>query len=89
MQTKEKNYQFVKNTSLGIFLYFWKLWFLFISLNFTNKIYSTVGTIPDLEFKEFFEEFLKTSHLRDELLMLLGFLSFEGFPTEKYCVHVC
>ena len=26
---------------------------------------------------------LKPSHLRDELLMLLGFLSFEGFPSEN------
>ena len=34
-----------------------------------------------------FEEVFKSSHLRDELLMLLGFLSFEGFPSEKSCVH--
>ena len=48
-----------------------------------------MGKIPNLEFEELFEEFLKPSHLRDELLMLLGFLSFEGFPSEKSCVHVC
>ena len=39
-----------------------------------------------MDFEEFFEEFLKPSHLRDELLMLLGFLSFEDFPSEKYCL---
>ena len=30
---------------------------------------------------------LKSSHLRDELLMLLGFLSFKGFPIKNSCVH--
>ena len=38
-------------------------------------------------FEELFKEFPKSSHLRDEILMLLGFFSFEGFPSEKYCVH--
>ena len=42
---------------------------------------------PRLGFEELFEEFPKSSHLRDELLLLLGFLSFEGFPSEKSCVH--
>ena len=39
---------------------------------------------------ELFEDF-QSSHLRDELLMLLGFLSFKGFPREKsrvQCVDV-
>ena len=39
-------------------------------------------------FEEIFEEFLRPSHLRDELLMLLGFLSFEGFPV-KNIVSMC
>ena len=43
---------------------------------------------PRFGFEEHFEEFLKPSHLRDELLMLLGFLSFEGSSGEKYCVRV-
>ena len=38
---------------------------------------------PRFGFEELFEEFRKPSHLRDELLMLLGFLSFEGFPSEN------
>ena len=60
-----------------------------ISLIFTDEFYSYCGQNPDPGFEELFEEFLKPSYLRDELLMLLGFLSFEGFPSEKYCVHVC
>ena len=42
---------------------------------------------PRFGFEEIFEEFPKSSHSRDDLLMLLGFLSFEGFPSEKSCVH--
>ena len=42
---------------------------------------------PRFGFEELFEEFPKSSHSRDELLMFLGFLSFEGFPSEKSCVH--
>ena len=41
-----------------------------------------------LGFEELFEEF-QASHLRDELLMLLGFLSFKGFPGEKLLCTVC
>ena len=60
-----------------------------ISLIFTDEFYSYYGQNPDLDLRNFFEEFLKPFHLRDELLMLLGFLSLEGFPSEKYCAHVC
>ena len=35
---------------------------------------------------ELFEEF-QSSHLQNELLMLLGFLSFKGYPSEKSCVQ--
>ena len=38
---------------------------------------------PRFRFEELFEEFPKPSHLRDELLMLLGFCPFEGFPSEN------
>ena len=31
----------------------------------------------------------QSSHLRDELLMLLGFLSFKGFPVKTSGVHLC
>ena len=31
----------------------------------------------------------KSSHLGDELLMVLGFLSFKGFPSEKLSCSVC
>ena len=44
---------------------------------------------PRFGFEELFEEFLKPSHLQDELLILLGFFSFQGFLSEKYCVCVC
>ena len=42
---------------------------------------------PRFGFEELFEEFPKSSYSRDELLMLWGFFSFEGFPSEKSCVH--
>ena len=60
-----------------------------ISLNILLIIFIVTVVKPRFGFKELFEEFSESSHLRDELLMLLGFLSFEGFPSEKYCVHVC
>ena len=60
-----------------------------ISLNILLIIFIVTVVKPRFGFKKFFEEFSESSHLRDELLMLLGFLSFEGFPNEKYCVHMC
>ena len=36
-----------------------------------------------------FNEQTQSSHLRDELLMLLGFLSFKGFPKKKLLCLVC
>ena len=60
-----------------------------IGLIFTDEFYSYCGQNRDLDLRNFLEDFFESSHLRDELLMLLGFLSFEGFPMEKYCIHVC
>ena len=59
-----------------------------ISLSFTDEFYCYCGKILDLELMNFFEEFSESSHLRDELLMLLGFLSFEGSPV-KNIVSMC
>ena len=42
---------------------------------------------PIFGFEELFEEFPKSSHSRDDLLKILGFLCFESFPSEKSCVH--
>ena len=63
------------------------LGFVIISLIFIDKFYYLLWVKSGSGFEELFEEFPKSSHLRDELLMLLGFLPFEGVPVEKYCVH--
>ena len=63
------------------------LGFVIISLIFINKFYCLLWVKSRSRFEELFEEFPKSSHLRDDLLMLLGFFPFEGFPSEKYCVH--
>ena len=60
-----------------------------ISLNILLIIFIMTVVKPRFGFTELSEEFSESSHLRDELLMLLGFFSFEGFPNEKSCVHVC
>ena len=55
---------------------------ILLPINFTVTMVK-----PRFGFEELFEEFPKSSHSQDELLMLLGFLSFEGFPSEKSRVH--
>ena len=54
-----------------------------ISLNILLIIFIVTVVKPRFGFKELFEEFPKSSHLRDELLMLLGFFSFKGFPVKN------
>ena len=55
---------------------------IFLLINFAMTVVK-----PRFGFEELFEEIPKSSHSQDELLILLGFLSFEGFPIEKSCVH--
>ena len=73
---------------MGKICNFWKLWlnyqFEFLLIIFIVAVVNSRSGIEEL-----FEEFFESSHSRDELLMLLWVLSFDSFPSEKYCVHVC
>ena len=42
---------------------------------------------PRLGFEELFEEFLKSSHLRDELVMLFGVCHLKVFVVKNSCVY--
>ena len=87
MQTGERKFLFFEKALIWEIFVTLEIVGKIISLIFTNKLVLWVNSRSRIE--ELFEEFFESSHSRDELLMLLGFLSFEGFPNEKYCVHVC